>query len=185
MKHIKPIGLALVVMTAIFALSATSAGASTFLATVTGELTGKLVSLQKFQTKAGSIECTGLTVDGLESTLKTDTLKPRFQLSVCLAFALHATISPIKWLFHAHGEVSLEGRVTIKATGCEVTIPANQNLGTVKYKNVGGEIEIEPTITGLTSEGVGAACTYAQESKGTFTGNSRIRLIGGTLAWDA
>jgi hypothetical protein len=186
MKRIKFVGLALVAVCAMSASMAASAGASSFLSTVaSGALTGKLVSLQKFNTKAGQVECSALTVSGSVITTKATIQAATVNYTGCKAFGLAATITPASYEFNANGGVTVVKTITIKATGCTVIVPGGQKLGTVKYANSGSEIELTPNVTGITSEGVGAACTYASESKGTYEGKSKTAVVGGTLKWDA
>ena len=94
---------------------------------------------------------------------------------------LAATLSPGKYELNAEGSASLLNTVTAKALACLVTFPSakNKNLGTVKYVQTGKEIELLQGLSGITSLGVGAACSYAEESKGLFTDVSLLSLASG------
>ncbi len=189
MQRIKLVGLALVAVCAIGVTSVASAGASNFLASATGALTGKALQNQKFVTKAGEVVCTTIAVSGTVKTTKATTQVATVNYTGCKAFGLAATITPAEYEFNANGSVKILNNIIITATACEVKVLAanNTSLNTVKYvNNGGGQLGINPAVKGITSEGVGAGCTYALESKGTYEGNSDSGLkAGGTLSWDA
>jgi hypothetical protein len=186
MQRIRLIGLAFAAVCAISAIIAASAGAAVFLANKTGLLLGKALATQKFLTHAGLVECTALTAHGTVTSLKTKKQKAIISYTGCKAFGLAAKVSPAEYEFDAEGKVTILKTITVTATGCTVTVPGGQTVGPVKYLNkVLGEIEIEPNVGGITSVGVGPACEYAEESVGTYTGNSLVQLDGGHLIWDA
>jgi hypothetical protein len=185
MKRIRYAGLALVVVFAMSAAAAASAGAHEFSATVMGTVKGTAKATQVFTTAAGKVECSTLSVTSGQTVLASKTETATIQYSGCKAFGLSATISPATYEFNAEGSVKLAKQISIKATACQVTVPTagNENLKSVGYKQSGTEVVIEPNVTGITSEGTGTACTYAKESKGTYTGNSSVSVAGGTVSW--
>jgi hypothetical protein len=162
------------------------AGAHEFIASSTGKTTVKLLTTTKFVSEAGTVECSGASLlEGEVKTTKSTLLKSTIKFEGCKAFGLAATVSPTKALSTAEGGVSLLSTVTVKAVGCEVKFPSakNQNLFTIKYKNTSKAIEKVAAIAGITSTGTGAACTHAEESRGTLEGDAIVGLIGGTLEW--
>ena len=185
MKRIKYSGLALVVVCALGAAAATSAVAHTFNANVMASLKGSADATQVFKTTAGNVECTKVAVSSGSTVLTIKTVKAIVNYTGCTAFGLSATVSPADYVFDADGTASVMKEITIKAIGCEVKVPisGNANLHTVKFKNNGTGVLLEPTVVGITSSGTGAACTYASESKGTYVGNSHVSAAGGTVAW--
>jgi hypothetical protein len=185
MRRIKYVGLALV---AVFAMSVVaSASAHEFEASAPGNLTSKVLQTQTFHTAAGNVECSALHLTGGSVTqLKTGKQEATVQYTGCKAFGLAATISPALYLFDAEGSVKVLKTITITAVGCTVTVPSakNTSLTTIVYKNAsGGQITLEPSVKNITSSGTGSACTYAEESLGTYTGTSDVGLVGGTLTW--
>lgn len=84
-----------------------------------------------------------------------------------------------------NGTVSILKSATIKAGAfCNISIPAQSKLSSVKYINLtGGKLELEPNVAGITSTGSGAGCGYGTESNGTYAGHSEVELVGGTLQW--
>jgi hypothetical protein len=186
MTRIKLVGIALVAMCAIGASIAASAGASTFLllGTTKAKILSKALATQTFVTKAGTIECTTLTSTG-EATVKHSlTFEATVSYTGCKAFGLAATVSPALYEFNADGSVKVLNSITIKALGCVVTIPGGQTLSTITYTNKGlNAIELKPSVTGITSSGSGAACEYASESNGTYTGASLVTAHGGEIEW--
>jgi len=170
---------------------AAASEASQLLASKTGKLTAKIVTTTRFKTAAGTIECAGLSLrSGAVGALSLTSVKLGIQYEKCKAFGLAATIDETEVLvsfffpFIWHYERTV---TVLTAVGCTVTMPSakNQSLQTVKFANTGKEVEVQPNLTQLTSVGVGAACAYAEESKGTYSGNFLLGLPGGTLSWDA
>jgi hypothetical protein len=185
MKRIKLVGILLVVMSAIGIMITSSASARVFLFIGTGTLLGKALATQKFVTHAGTVECTALTLTGTVPSLKTLKQKVTVSYTGCKAFGLAATVSPAEYEFNADGTVAVLKAITIKATACLVTVPSGQTVGVIKYLNKPvGHVEIEPEVTGITSSGVGAACEYAVESNGTYTGNSDLHWVGQVIVDD-
>jgi hypothetical protein len=158
-----------------------------FDATAMGSLTLKAMGTTIFTNVAGSIECTSRKANAGEAPLASLELLITIEYAGCKAFGIAATISPASYEFDARGAVSLLSTVTLKAVACLVTFPSakNRKLGTVKYRQAGKEIELLPSISKITSFGEGAACTYAEESSGTLTGNSLLGLANGSgsLLW--
>jgi hypothetical protein len=182
MKRIKYLGLSLVV---VCALSVTaSASAHMYDATLSGAIKGTAKAPQVFTTAAGKVECSTLSVTSGTTALLLLIEHVTVQYGGCKAFGLAATVSPALYTFSADEElVTVDKGITIKAVGCLVTVPAKQDLKKIVYKNSGSEIVLEPNVSGITSEGSGAACTYASENKGTYTGNSSISVAGGSIKW--
>ena len=185
MQRFKPIGLTLAAMFALSAAVTATAGASTFLSTVTGSIKAVATQTQVFTTAAGKVECTALSATNGSAALSALTQLVVIQYSNCKAFGLAATVSPAHYLFSAdNGLVTIDNQITIKATACQVTVPP-QMVYTVKILDTPLWIIFEPNVTGITSEGSGTACTYAKESKGTYTGSSLVSVAGGSISWDA
>ena len=189
MQRIKLVGLALVAVCAIGVTSVASAGASNFLASATGALTGKALQNQKFVFKAGEVVCTTIAVSGTVKTTKSETQVATVNYSGCKAFGLSASISAAEYEFNANGMVKLLSNFTITATLCLVRVlgASNQLLATVKYLDtMGAGMRLDFEVKGITSQGEGTGCGYASESNGTYTGNFDVGLkAGGTLSWDA
>jgi hypothetical protein len=164
----------------------TGATAHTFSSNLMASLKGSADATQVFKTTAGNVECTKVAVASGLTVLTLKTIKAIVNYTGCTAFGLSATVSPADYVFDADGTASMMKEVTIKATGCEVKVPiaGNLNLHTVKYKNNGTGVLLEPNVVGITSSGTGAACTYASESKGTYAGNSHLSAgSGDTQEW--
>ena len=189
MKRIRTLGIALVAVCALSVMAASSASAQLFHAVEigSGSLTSKVLQTQKFHTAAGNVECTALHLTGGTVTaLLVLVQHVTVAYTGCKAFGLAATISPALYLLSADETVALLSPITITATECTVTVPTTKNnkLSTIAYKNSGKQIVLEPSVKNITSVGVGKACTYAEESIGTYTGTSIVGLVsGGTLSW--
>lgn len=186
MRTLKTFGVALVAIFALAAVVSASASAASFLATKTGKLTGEKLQTQVFKTKGGTVECTTLKVSSGEVTeLMTETQLATIKYENCTAYGIvKAEISPAEYLFMANGEVGIKKAITIKATGCEITVPA-QTVSSVAYKNSGEGIEIVPSVTNIESSGTGITCTYSTEKEGTYKGTSFTELEGGKITWSS
>jgi hypothetical protein len=143
---------------------------------------------QLFKTKAGTIDCKALSLTEGEEPSETESagLGLAVQFEECKAFEKAATVKPVELEFSAEGNLSLGTSLEVSATECTVTFPAskNQTLGKVTYSNESGKVEIEPSVTGLTSEGSGSGCSYSSESGGTYSGKSLVGwATSGTLEW--
>ncbi len=164
-----------------------SASAHEFVASTTGKTTIKVLRSTVFTSAAGTSECAGASLlAGEVTTTKSATITSTIKFENCKAFGLLATVSPVNVRSTAEGGVSLLKTVTVKVTACQVTFPSakNQNLFTIKYKNTNKQIEKVAELKHVDSSGTGAACTYAEESNGTLSGDALVGLIGGgTLEW--
>jgi len=178
MRHVRVV-TALVL--ALGAAPATVATAHEFNATAMGKLTLKAAGIARFRNAAGAVECKQQKVALGDAVLASKTLQLTIEYSGCTAFGLAATLSPGRYELNAEGSASLLNTVTAKALACLVTFPSakNKNLGTVKYVQTGKEIELVQALSGITSSGVGAACSFAEESKGLFTDVSLLSLASG------
>jgi hypothetical protein len=186
MRRIRIVGLALVAVCAMSVTATAGASAHDFKASAAGKLTSKALATQKFKTAAGLVECTALHLTSGTAALLSETQTATVQYTGCKAFGLAATVSPAQYEFNANGSVKLLATITITATECTVTVPSAKNtkLSTIKYTNSNKQIVLEPSVNNITSSGAGAGCKYAEESLGTYTGNSVVGLeSGGTLTW--
>jgi hypothetical protein len=193
MLRVRTIGLALVAVLAMSAVAAASASAHEFVATASGEtITGSAKENQVFTTKAGKVTCTALKVTSGKTTgTKAKTQVATIGYEKCTAFGLEAKITAAEYEFNAEigpgtpKNVKILKAITITAPLCTVTVPV-QTVGEVTYKNVTSgtkkEIELVPNVTGITSSGSGLACSYASESKGTYTGTSLVS-VPNSIEW--
>jgi len=192
MRTIKALGLAIVAVLALSAVSASGASALLFMASKTGTLKGKALNAQLFKTGNGAtVECSTAATTGTvtETTSKTQLVKVAY--SGCKIGSSTATVSPeADYLFMIEPNfVKLENTVTITTTvgKCKIEVKpeGNEDLTSVAYKNNSGKIIEETTVSKITSntvEGTESVCGKHGESKeGTYTGNNEIELEGGTI----
>jgi hypothetical protein len=191
MMRTKFVGLAVVAACVIGSIVTADASAHEFLATTTGKTTAKIMTNQFVVAGPGGVECHGLhVVEGTVTTTKAQSVEVTIQNTNCTGFGFEAFVSPAHLRFNANnGLVTLLSNVTVsvKIAPCTVTFPSSKNksLAANLYFNVGKSVELVATVKGITSFGVGAACEYAEESKGFYSGKSLIALEnGGTLKWD-
>jgi hypothetical protein len=188
-----------VILAGVLTLSATiisSASATPlFLAHPPGKLLLASVangSKQVFKSAAGSIECTTLKLlppgDVAPATLRALRILVVVDYEKCTAFGFAAVWHPVQYSIDANGLVTQENTVLVTAPSCTVTFPAekNQSLRAILFHNNAANqgFLLLWHLTQVTSVGVGAACTYAEESNGAWTGTWHIVMHGGTLRWD-
>jgi hypothetical protein len=195
MRIVKRMGLVLVVVCAMSAMAVSSASAAPmFLSSVLGKLLATADNTQKFFTPGGKItmECKSSKLNAGEATsLLATSLLVIVKYEGCLAVGgLTATVHPVHLLLFANGSKALllTVKILIPAAGCTITLPSakNQNLNTSKFDHqTDGSVLELAKISGITSFGEGTGCKYAEESNGTYEGNVRITVEGGTLSWEA
>ncbi len=190
MNRIRFAGLALVATLAL-AVAASAASAHHFVSNTKGTLLAESLSSQEFTTAAGTIACSKISLLNTSVTaLLTESQEATVDYSGCKAFSIfEATVEPsVLYDFNANETATLLNKVTIlvPADNCTVLVLAPQILSTVKYDNTERNghkgIELLPKVSGITSVGEGG-CKYAEESKGTYVGNSFVWLDGGNLSW--
>jgi hypothetical protein len=171
----------MVTLGAIGATTTASAVAHEFNATEMGKLTLKAVGIARFRNVAGAVECKKEQLITGDAALSSKTQHATIEYTGCTAFGLAAGLSPAKYEFNAEGTASLLNTVTAKSLSCLITFPSakNQSLHTVKYLQTGKQLQVEQDLTGITSVGVGAGCSYAEESNGTFSDTSLLSLASG------
>lgn len=185
------VGLALVALFALTAVSSASAHEFEFSGTVPAAISGKQVNTQKFKVTAGLVTCEEATPSGTISAkvAKIQTVKVKY--SKCEAFGTKATITEAEYSFSAEGTVSVVGAPIIitSTTGkCSVKVDptSNKNLGAVKYTNKGTGIVTAAKVTGITyvSEGATLCGTAGKvESNGSYEGEVETTGAGGTVSW--
>lgn len=179
------LGLAAVLLLGI--VSTGVASASNFLATEASKLKATKVKEQIFITNAGTVNCSAITIlSGTSTTGSSTEQLALVDYSSCTAFGfVTVTISPADYDFLANGAVNILHLISIKTTGCEVSVPP-QEVSSVVYKNVGKNIELVPNVSAIKYTTHGSTCENKSGSNGTYTGTSEVTLEGGgTISWDA
>jgi len=189
MRNIKTLGA---VLTAALALAATAgtavASAHVFKATALGSLSGK-VGTQTFDGVTGTWSCAGGTVSGSIESLESSTQKVKVQYQKCTWFGYVLTeFSPIEYSLNANGTLSQLNTATFKilSLGCTVTFPraANQNLGSVSYKNQEGGVKVELGLTGVTYENSSGCSPTGTFHGGTQSGTLELKPSMGEMRWE-
>ncbi len=191
MKQIKMLGAILVVVCALSGTAASGAFAHEFTSSKAGvKLASTALATQVFTTAAGKVECKKVKVLSGNTVVAAEFQSAEVEYTECKAFGLAASNIKASYEFFA-GEtaakpttkpyVKILKNITIEAGfgSCVVTVPAagNEKLQAISYKTNGTtlkKVELIPNIAGITSSGSGVGCTYASESKGTYTGNSEV-----------
>lgn len=200
MRSIKMIGVAIVAMLALGAVTASGAyAAEEFVASKAGKLVGHQASSkgeQVFTTPHGNVTCTELTASGevKEGELKKTSEAVKVLYKSCTAFGIaKAEISEANYTFFAKlpATVSILVKpIIIKATGCEIEVGSGQTdggkSGELVYSNESGRIALETAIKNISYEvkksTLGICGTVGEKgTTATYTGNSYLELEGGTL----
>jgi hypothetical protein len=201
MVRIKTTGVALAVVFALSALTATAASAHTFEYSKTGNLLGKQTGNQVFKFPvigAGfAVTCTKDTLKGLINTvppLRELTMTDEYAGCTGNGEVTEAAVSSTEYDFLAEpgpttAEVKILKGFTVKFTEgglfeCVVTIPAQGPLKTIEYVNISGQkIEIKAKVTKIKSSASGSTCfhTYTNNETGELTANNLVELVGGSL----
>ena len=170
-RKLKALGLALVAVFALSAMSAATASAELFHAGAHGTVVGTNVGEEVFTTTAGTVKCKSATYTGTSATNTpgSQTVKPVYK--ECTAFGfVNTVIDPGTCEYRFNTPVNTTSTVDIincgangvvvTAFNCEVTIPNQTGLSHVVFSNVAGSspehIQANVTISGI---------TYIQHSK--------------------
>jgi hypothetical protein len=162
-RKLKGLGLALIAVFALGAVSVASASAGTFTAakgaTISGEqisgtITSKTVAKHEFTTVAGTVKCTTATFAGTAAAAESTTqeLEPTYGgCTIAGSVPVTIDVNSCKYLFHAGtaGAATVDVRcpsspITVTVTGstCSITIGGtsggvNQGLGGITLTNSG------------------------------------------------
>lgn len=188
MRILKQVGLVLVAACAFSAMAVSSASAllPRFLVHPFAILLAKTLTNQVFTTAGGSVVCEQVKLLNTAAlALVVEVQHATVDYEKCTAFGLAATVSPVLYLLHADGTVDLANSPVIKALACEVKVFPKNGLKDVLYRNLHGALAIVSHVSSIESEGKGAACTYAKESKGVYEGviDVWVDAIGAIIIW--
>jgi hypothetical protein len=194
MTRIRFIGLALVAAFALSAAAAASASAHTFNSTVTGKLKVVSNTSQVFATHGLTpVEVVCTTVEAVTGEAKAGaqaeiTSKVHYSgctLKIGTGTPLTAEVSDPTYNFHAENEaVDNTTEVKIKASGCTVTVPAQNGLKKVTYKNEGNDVNVAANVEKIKWSQSGLTCGTASGEGATYAGNALIEVVGGTISWE-
>jgi hypothetical protein len=194
-----PLRSMLVAIAAVVALSVVgtaSASAHEFEYEIVGKFKRVSNTPQIFTTKAGGnvVECTTDSVSGANPEGGANRkLHLEFAYSGCTVtvggFPFPATVSSAKYLFNSEGTANLENTVTVSvpATGCKITLPAQENLKPVTYENTpvkdvtfNLKFENAKSQGSINSEG---KCVAGENTTGTYAGKTAIEEEGHSWDW--
>jgi len=211
MTRLRIVGLALVAIFALAAVSASAASAHTFKAKPTKKvfpvgIQGSATTTQTFTSGFGKVECTKAAATGSASKEAEETTKQVVDYTGCTS-TLGAVAEPIEahYLFAANGTenaekrleevVTVEKPITISFTGagCSIKIFATgeegqKKLGGIKYENNAAktELTVNSKTTKIKEKGSGGLCVFGG-TEGTYTGSVKGKFAGGEtgeLFWE-
>jgi hypothetical protein len=195
------IGLAVVAVVALSAMTVASASAAEFIASKEGKITGKALTTQEFKTGGDpTVKCTEATPSGEVEAgkLKETEIKISVAYGKCSVSFGSATVTLADYTFFATPGVSI-----LNATGslimihaealgvkCTISVTNGQTLGKaageIEYVNKSGKIEEKNKVKGIASEitesNSSSLCgTVGEKLTGEYTGNDEVELVGGTI----
>jgi hypothetical protein len=187
MIHRRKLGLALVAVFAMSAVSVAVAASHEFVASKEGTVKDKQLTSQKFKTNGGVYECEKETSEGKVKAGSQQTSIEKLKYSECTGFGVAATVSEAELELSAEGSASVLNKITIAVPtyGCKLTIEPSKNSGlpTVSYTNLaGGKLEVKLYVKHITYKSSGGSCGSSGEN-GEYAGSSEVELPEGTLEW--
>jgi hypothetical protein len=192
-RNLKALGLALVVVFAMTAVSASAASAAEFhSASENTKFVGTQVGINAFFTEVGAVECEITEykgeVNGATTTSEVETV-PTYEK--CTAFGQPADITPHGTItITSNGTIHVNAPVTITVTSgglsvCTLTVKAQGPRGTVGFDNQGSgstaDILLTALVVGLEYEvsgGNGNCGTEGPHSDGEYEGNVTVKGFG-------
>lgn len=190
MKHTKRLGVAIVVIFALGAATAAVASAEEFIASRTGRLTGHALTPEVLTAGTTIIECTGAEYSGEVTETKMLVLSLSRRLSGCVIQGSSTAVEVGSLAMSLLTEPPLLRLENITSIGvpsalCKINIyrEGNRELKGIKYKNNGGKLIVENTITKILYyvEGESYVCGRSPSGIATLEGSEEIELEGGSL----
>jgi hypothetical protein len=193
-RKFKALGLALIAVFAMTALSAATASAEQWHAGAHGTVKGINVGEETFTTNAGTVKCKVAEYNGTvaSTTVSNQSVKPTYK--ECTAFGfVNTTIdvgsceyeftTPIKTTSTIHIK-NCATPIRVTAFNCEVTVGNQNNLAHIQWHQIAGSIPhaIQGTVTasGITYTQHSKSfpgCTNGTFSNGTYTGTNQVKAF--------
>jgi len=196
-RKLKALGLALIAVFAMAAISAATASAEELFHSSEAHsiIRGTQVAEDTFTVNAGTVKCKKATYNGTSSatTVKEQRVKPTY--SECTAFGfVNTTIdvpSSCEYLFTQPvakvGKVDIVGclePITVTGFNCWVTVGNQNNLGSITYTTgeslKAHDLLIHVSLTGITYTQHSKSfpgCTAGTFTNGTYTGTSTVEAL--------
>jgi len=198
-RKLKTLGLALVAVLAMAAISAASASAALeefHAGSASGSVKGINVGEETFTVTAGTVRCKVAEYNGTfsASTVKTQVVKPTYK--ECTAFGFVETpidVNGCEYRFNQPNSgvgtvdiINCTKPLEVTAFNCTVTVGNQTGLTSVTYTNVAGspdDLLIHTNITNIkyTQDPKNfPQCTSATHTNGTYTGTNTVRAFNGS-----
>jgi hypothetical protein len=199
-RNSKVLGLGLIVALALSAVVASAASASQYTAsaypaTATGS---NSAGNETLTTPGGTVQCDSHFQGSLSGASSTVAITPKYTNCVAFGF-LNATVNMNGCYFILHATAHLGGGVylahldivcppgtfiVIISGTCEVGIPAQTTLSSVKTTNLaGGTVTVQPNITNITmnvkKDGFGCPFSGTGHTTGSYHGDVVLSRVGG------
>lgn len=183
-RKFKAIGLTMVAVFALTAVSASAAQAATFMSegNVTASITADQEGTNVFSVEGSEVKCTTAHfATAGEVSSPTENIEVHPEYSGCTAFGfLSATVNTegCNYILNANGTVTVtcsSGHViTIKGGTCEATVGSQGPLSGISYTNTSGKVKVSSNVTTIattkTKDGIGCPFNGTGSTTGTYTG---------------
>lgn len=199
-RSIKTLGLSLVAVLALGAMTATGASAAEFHAEEAGVIvSGSKTNNHVFNTGGGTVTCSTATFSGTATNATDDELTINPHYTGCTAFSIantHVKMNGCDYLFTVEASsssgpvhVQCPGSAQIEVTptvfgfsACTVKIPGQTPTGGgVTYTNLNSEseVEVDANVTGIHYTSSGGLCG-SSGTNATYTGKAKVAgSVGG------
>lgn len=158
--NIKVLGLAVMAVLALTAVSASAALAAEFHSEAeTTNLTGTQTGNHVFNAAGAKITCKKASFTGSQSGKNATEVTMGASYGECsfLFFSVNVNMNGCSYKFHSTGVVDVVGAsctgITYEGAGCKVTVPAQNGLSSATFTNAGSgstaSINVSPSVTGI------------------------------------
>jgi hypothetical protein len=196
-KNLKVFGLAVMAVLALGAVVANAAMAEKFHSEVAATtLSGAQTSTHEFVTNAGTVTCTTAKFAGSTTTKEESSLqiKPTYETCKLSGIGIEVTVNSsatnYKFLEPTlkSGKINIiTGSIVVSGPGCTITVPTQENLGSVSYANEGTgtsrTVKVTAAVTGIHYTGSGLLCSgIGSQTNGQYKGPTSVKGLnsGGT-----
>ena len=186
-RNLKALGLALVAVFAMSALTAGSASAAEFHSEGTETtVIASQVTTHVFETTAGEVTCAKATFEGNQAAKTASSITVTATYKEChfnffgSKVAATVNMNGCDYTLYASGTADIvcpkvnevQKEVEVTGAGCTVKVPGQTGLKSVSYTNNESHIDITPNLSGIKYSHSGFTCGTGSGTTGTYTGTT-------------
>ena len=190
-RKLKALGLALIAVLAMGALSASAASAGTFHSEIATDtvIKGEQIGTDVFTVNAGTVKCNEAKYNGNQAGATATTVKVTPEYSECTAFGfVNTTIHSKQCTYEFSGDnldvvigCPAAEPITVTAFNCWITVPSQTLAGAITYTNVAGppkDVKVKvnsKTITYTQHSKSFPGCSGGTRTTGEYLGEATVR----------